>query len=197
MLTDLYVFGDSPIHRARPAVKIVALAAICTALFVFEGWTFLLLAAMLVIAGFGAAGLRPVHALGALKPALWILAAIFAAQIYLNDVSLAGFVVGRFAVMILAATLVTLTTTSSEFVEGIHSVLRYAPDWVPKARIALAISLCFRFIPLVRSVLAEVRQAQHARGLGRNPLAVLVPLIVRTLKTADEVSQAIYARSFD
>jgi biotin transport system permease protein len=197
MLTDLYVFGDSPIHRARPAVKILALAAICTALFVFEGWAFLLLSAMLVAAGFAAAGLRPVHALSALKPAIWILAAIFAAQVYLNDLALAGFVVGRFAVMILAATLVTLTTTSAEFVDGIHSVLKYAPAWVPKARIALAISLCFRFIPLVRTVLTEVRQAQHARGLGRNPLAVLVPLIVRTLKTADEVSQAIYARSFD
>lgn len=197
MLTDLYVFGESPVHRARPAVKILMLAALCTALFVFEGWAFLLLAAALVTAGFGAAGLRPVHALGALKPALWILAAIFAAQVYLNDLALAGFVVGRFAVMILAATLVTLTTTSAEFVDGIHSVLRHAPAWVPKARIALAISLCFRFIPLVRTVLTEIRQAQHARGLGRNPLAVLVPLIVRTLKTADEVSQAIYARSFD
>lgn len=197
MLTDLYVFGDSPLHRVRPAIKILALVTICTALFVFEGWPSLISGAIIVTAGFGVARLGPGHALRALRPAVWILAAIFAVQIYLNDIALACFVVGRFAVLILAAALVTLTTTAGEFVDGIHSVLRHAPAWVPKARIALAISLTIRFIPLVRTVLDEVRQAQNARGLDRSILAVLVPLIVRTLKTADEVSQAIYARSFD
>lgn len=197
MLTGLHVPGDSPLHRARPAAKIVALIVICTALFVFEGWPSLILGAVLVAAGFVTASLTARHALTSLKPALWILAAIFAVQLYLNDLALAGFVIGRFAVLILAASLVTLTTTASEFVDGIRSSLKYAPEWVPKARIALAISLCLRFIPLLKTVLDEVRQAQRARGLDRNALALLVPLIIRTLKTADEVSEAIYARSFD
>ena len=64
-------------------------------------------------------------------------------------------------------------------------------------RIALAISLSLRFIPLVRSVLDEVREAQRARGLERNLTALLVPLVVRTLKQADGTAQAIQARSFD
>lgn len=197
MLSDLYVPGESPLHRARPAAKILALFLICTALFVFEGWPSLIIGAVLVAAGFLTARLSVHHLLISLKPVVWILAAIFAVQLYLEDLALAGFVVGRFAVLILAASLVTLTTTASEFVDGIHASLKYAPGWVPKARIALAISLCFRFIPLIRTVLGEVRQAQRARGLDRNPFALLVPLIVRTLKTADEVSEAIYARSFD
>lgn len=197
MLTDLYVPGESPLHRARPAAKILALFVICTALFVFEGWPSLIIGAVLVAAGFLTARLSLHHLLISLKPVVWILAAIFAVQLYLEDLALAGFVVGRFAVLILAASLVTLTTTASEFVDGIHASLKHAPNWVPKARIALAISLCLRFIPLIKTVLGEVRQAQRARGLDRNPLALLVPLIVRTLKTADEVSEAIYARSFD
>jgi biotin transport system permease protein len=197
MLTGLYVFGDSPLHRARPLAKIAALIAICTGLFVFEGWPSVLLGAALVLTGFALAGIKAHHAWQSLRPALWILAAIFAVQLYFAGLSLAGFVVFRFAVLILAAALVTLTTTSGEFVEGIHSALKHAPGWVPKAQIALAISLTIRFIPLVRAVLDEVRQAQSARGLELNVLALLVPLIVRTLKSADEVSQAIYARSFD
>lgn len=72
----------------------------------------------------------------------------------------------------------------------------HAPFWVPKEQIALAISLCLRFIPLVRAVLAEVGEAQRARGPDRNLKAILVPLVVRVLKTADDVSQAIHARSF-
>lgn len=197
MLTGLYVPGESPLHLTRPAAKILALFVICTALFVFEGWPSLIIGTVLVAAGFLTARLSVHHVVISLKPVVWILAAIFAIQLYLDGLALAGFVVGRFAVLILAASLVTLTTTASEFVDGIHSSLKYAPEWVPKARIALAISLCLRFIPLIKTVLGEVRQAQRARGLDRNALALLVPLIVRTLKTADEVSEAIYARSFD
>lgn len=197
MLTDLYVAGGSPVHRTRPVIKIAALVILCTCLFALEGWTSLSISAVIVTAGFALAGLRAHHAWQSLRPALWILIAIFAVQIYLADLALAAFVVSRFAVLILAAALVTLTTTTSQFVDGIGAALKHAPAWVPKARIALAISLCIRFIPLIRNTFGEVRQAQRARGLERNFLALLVPLVVRTLKSADEISQAIYARSFD
>ncbi|MBL6430467.1 MAG: energy-coupling factor transporter transmembrane protein EcfT [Alphaproteobacteria bacterium] len=197
MLTDLYVFADSPVHRTRPVVKIAALVVLCTSLFVIEGWTAVAVAGVLVFAGFALAGLGPRHAIVSVRPALWILAAIFAVQLYMTDVVFAGFIVARFLVLILAAALVTLTTRTSEFVDGILSALRFAPAWVPKAKIALAVSLFLRFVPLVRTALDDVREAQRARGLDRNIKAILVPLVVRILKTADEVSQAIYARSFD
>lgn len=197
MLTDLYVFRDSIVHRARPAIKLGLLVILCTTLFVVEGWSSVIVAATLVIVGFTLAGLGPRHAFASLRPTLWILAAIFVVQTVLCDMIFAGFVVTRFIVLILAAGLVTLTTKTSEIVEGIQVALKYAPGRLPRDQIALAISLCLRFIPLVRSVLDEVRQAQQARGLERNLIALLVPLIVRTLKTADEVSQAIYSRSFD
>ncbi len=197
MLTSLYVFGDSPLHRARPAIKIIALMILCTSLFIVEGWPSLAIAGAIVLVGFAAAGLNLRHAFASLRPALWILAAIFVVQLFSNGVIFASFVVTRFIVLILAAALVTLTTKTSEFIDGIRSLLKHAPAWVPKEQIALAISLCLRFIPLVRSVLDEVREAQRARGLDRNLTALLVPLVVRTLKMADEMSQAIYARSFD
>lgn len=197
MLTDLYLAGNSPVHQVRPVIKIAALVALCTSLFAFEGWGSLLTSAALVAAGFALAGLKPRHAWHSLRPALWVLAAIFVVQLYLAGPPLAAFVVGRFAVLILAAALVTLTTTTSQFVDGIGAALKHTPEWVPKAKIALAISLCIRFIPMIRHVFAEVRQAQHARGLERNFLALLVPLVVRTLKSADEISLAIQSRSFD
>ncbi|MEO1091939.1 MAG: energy-coupling factor transporter transmembrane protein EcfT [Pseudomonadota bacterium] len=197
MLTSLYVFGDSPLHRARPATKIIALVILCTGLFIVEGWPSVAIAGAIVLVGFAAAGLDLRHAVASLRPAFWILAAIFVVQLLSTDAVFAGFVVARFVVLILAAALVTLTTKTSEFIDGIRSLLKHAPGWIPKDQIALAISLCLRFIPLVRSVLGEVREAQRARGLDRNLTALLVPLVVRMLKTADEMSQAIYARSFD
>lgn len=197
MVGGTYVFGDSPLHRTRPLVKIASLAVFCTGLFVVEGWGTVIAGGTLVGAGFVVAGLHLRHAAHALRPVFWILAAIFAVQIWLAGPLVAGFVVARFAVLILAAALVTLTTTTGEFVAGIEAALKHAPRWVPKERIALAISLALRFIPLVGSILDEVRQAQRARGHERNLTALLVPLVVRTLKTADDMARAIQSRSFD
>jgi biotin transport system permease protein len=67
MLTDLYVFGHSPLHRVRPVVKIGTLVLFCTILFVVEGWPSVLVAGGLLIVGFAAAGLKPKHAI-ALDP---------------------------------------------------------------------------------------------------------------------------------
>ena len=65
------------------------------------------------------------------------------------------------------------------------------------AQIALALSMAIRFIPELKRVYLEVREAQHARGLGNNPLAVSVPLVIRSLKIADETAEALDARGYD
>ncbi|MBW3098252.1 energy-coupling factor transporter transmembrane component T family protein [Pseudohoeflea coraliihabitans] len=197
MITDLYIFGDTVVHRLGPGKKLLALLVLCSLLFIFESWLALLPAALLVLAGFWLAGLSAHHAFAALRPVLWILAAIFLIQLFYSGVVGAGFVVMRFAVLILAASLVTLTTRTSEFVDGIMAGLRYAPRFVPREKIALAIAMTMRFIPRLRAQFDEIREAQRARGLERNPIALLVPLIVRTLKDADEIAQAIEARSVD
>lgn len=195
MIVDLYFFGSSPLHRAAPGLKILALIIVCTLLFVLPGWIPLAVTAGFLILGYLIAGIGPAHAYRAIRPAIWILAIIFVAQIFLAGFALATYVVARFAILILAASLVTMTTKTSEFVDGINAGLKHAPSWVPKGQIALAISLTLRFIPLVRAVLDEVRMAQKARGLDRNIKALLVPLVVRTLKVGDEISEAIQARS--
>ena len=54
-----------------------------------------------------------------------------------------------------------------------------------------------RFIPEIRQQYLEVREAQSARGLDHNPLAVLVPLLVQTLESAQEIALALDARCHD
>ena len=57
--------------------------------------------------------------------------------------------------------------------------------------------MVLRFIPVIAQVAHEIRDAQRARGLDRSIVAMVVPLIIRTLKMADDVADAIDARSFD
>jgi len=195
MIVDTYVFGNSPLHRLSPGYKILALVLFCTGLFLLPGWASLVVGSVLVATIYPLAGIGFLQAYLAIRPVLWILVILFIAQIILGGLELAAFVVMRFGVLILAASLITMTTKTSEFVEGIQSGLKYAPSWVPADHIALAISLTFRFIPLVRTIISEVRMAQQARGLDRSLKALLVPLVVRTLKAGDEIAQAIQARS--
>ena len=65
------------------------------------------------------------------------------------------------------------------------------------ARISLALSLTVRFIPEIRTHYLQVREAQYARGLQHRPLATLVPLIIRTLQSAEQIAEAIDARCYD
>ncbi|AJE46186.1 energy-coupling factor transporter transmembrane component T family protein [Celeribacter indicus] len=195
MLSDLYIAGDSPLHRAPPGRKLLALFVLCTLVFLLSHWAVLSLAVALVVFGYARAGLAPRHAVAALRPAVPVLALIFVVQLWLAGPSQAAFVALRLACLLAAAALVTSTTRASEFIEGILAGLKHAPGWVPKDKIALAMSLVWRFIPLVRGIFDEVREAQHARGQGRNLRALLVPMVVRTLKSADEIAEAIEARS--
>jgi len=195
MLTGLYSDTGSAVHRVRPAVKILLLFLLCTLLFVWESWWLLGSAFAATALLFAWARIPRDHIVQSIRPALWVLAVIFAVQLILADVQLAAFVVLRFVTMILAASLVTLTTRSSEMVDGIESALRFWPNRSVAEKISLTLSLCLRFIPQVRTTFAEVRDAQRARGLANDWRALVTPTIVRTLKSADEIAQAIEARS--
>ncbi|MCA0042892.1 energy-coupling factor transporter transmembrane component T family protein [Celeribacter litoreus] len=197
MLTELYIPGDSPLHSARPAWKLAALFAFCSTVFIVAHPLTLVIALVLAAVGYMMAGLNASHAFAAIRPALFVLAIIFAVQIWLADLGTATYVTLRFVALLAAAGLVTYTTTASAFTDGILALLSKAPAWVPRDKIALAMSLVWRFIPMIRSQFEEVREAQRARGLDRNMVALLVPLIVRILKNADEIAEAIEARSLD
>ena len=59
------------------------------------------------------------------------------------------------------------------------------------------LSMVIRFIPLMMKEAREILEAQRARGLDRSVVALLVPLLVKTLKMADNLSDAIDARGYD
>lgn len=197
MLTERFVPGRSAVHRASPALKIVTLFATCTLLFVMEsGWV--LGGAALVLAALYALARVPLDAaIEALRPAAIVLAVIFLVQLHLAGLELAAFVTLRFVVMILAASLLTLTTRTGALVEAIEAALRRLLGRDAAEAVGLAFSLCLRFVPRVRATFEEVREAQRARGLERDWRALAVPTIVRTLKSADEIAQAIAARSIE
>lgn len=104
----------------------------------------------------------------------------------------------RLLSLCLFAWAVSLSTTFGEMLALFERLL--APTrhlGLNPAQMSLALSMTIRFIPQIRTQYLEVREAQFARGLHHSPVAVLVPLLVRTLESAQEIAAALDARCYD
>ena len=94
--------------------------------------------------------------------------------------------------------LVTLTTKMSDMIDVVERVIRpLGYVGINPSKVSMMLSMVIRFIPLMMREAQEILEAQRARGLDRNAIALLVPLLIKTLKMADDLSDAIEARGYD
>ena len=194
----LYVPGSSLVHRVPAGVKLLLLV-VCgvVSLLLREPWQ--VLAALVVVAAlYAVAGLPPRLVARQLRPLLWIGVFTAAVHVVVNGWQRAVVVVGVLVLLVLLAALVTLTTRTTDLVDAVVvgcrplRVLRVDPD-----RVGLLIALGIRCVPVVLGLAEEVRDAQRARGLTASPRAFAVPLLVRSLRHADALGEALTARGVD
>jgi biotin transport system permease protein len=194
----LYVPGTSLLHRTPAGAKLLALVAAGVATVVVRhGWQ-VLVALGLVLVGYAAAGLRPAVAARQLRPLLWVLVGTAAVHVVVSGWERAAVVVGVLAALVLLASLVTLTTRTTDLVDAVVRGCRpLRVLGVDPERVGLTIALGVRCVPVVVGLAEEVRDAQRARGLTASPRAFAVPLIVRSLRHADALGEALTARGLD
>lgn len=196
MMEPLYVEGNGLLHRLPAPCKVLALVVAGAALFLVHRLDALALAfgcGMLLVAASGvAAGALWRHVRGLVA----ILAVVGACTAYFDGWAHGAEVLLRVAALVALGLAVTLTTRTSDLIRVCEQAL-YPLDklgWVDAGRVALALALTLRFIPEIWRNYQDIREAQAARGLSRNALALTVPLLVRTFKRAEEVADAIDAR---
>ena len=124
-----------------------------------------------------------------------VCALIVAVQAFAGQV-MAGVVIVENLVLALYATrLLTLTTPIPELVDGIATacrplrLIRVDPD-----RIALAVAVMLRSLPHLLGAFDDVRDSMTARGLRRNPVAYVAPVVVRAVAYAHATGDALAAR---
>ena len=198
LANGLYQDRSSLLHCLPAGLKVLALVVLGTSVFLIASWQILLGILAVVIGLYGLARLSPNILWAQIRPLIWLLIVFFAVQLWLNDWQAGLVVVTRLVIVVLFAALVTLTTRVSLMLAALERAmqpLRFLG--VNPEKVGLAFSLVLRFIPVIATVSHDVREAQKARGLDRNMLALSVPLIIRTLKMADDVADAIEARSYD
>lgn len=198
MSLGTYVHRESAVHDIPAGAKVLILLAGGTAIFLIQDF-FIVVGVLVGISALYFVAKIPLGVMFAqIRPVLWIFLLIFIFQLFTRDAWFAGMIVARFAALLLLASLVTLTTPVSAMIEAIEKGIGWVRVFgANPAKISLGLSLALRFIPVVAKIVSEVREAQRARGLERSIIAVALPVIIRTLKMADDVANAIEARGFD
>lgn len=194
-MIQLYRPGVSVMHRMPAGFKLVALAVSALLLSLVPqtaatiGVVLVAVGVLYLIAGFGVRVIATeLWRLRWLALVLGVALAVFISPLT------AWISTGRVMALLLLASLLTLTTRMADLLHVLHRVLRPARRLgVDTDAVAMTLSLTITMIPIIAGFAGQVRDAQRARGV-RLGVRAAVPLLVRALRHADDVSDALLAR---
>lgn len=194
----IYQHRDTWLHRRSAGHKLGFVALAGTVLFFVQNNTMLIVLLLLVGLMFLWARIGINSALTQLKPVSWFLLLVFLAHYWFAGLGDAVTVTLRLLTLLLLALLFTFTTRSSDITDSIIVMLNPLGRWgFPVEQVGLMLSLTLRYIPLLHSQFVELREAQEARCCRPTTVSLILPLLVKSLKLADQFSEALDARGFD
>jgi energy-coupling factor transport system permease protein len=218
-----YYPAESPLHRLDPRAKVVAVTALAIALFTRDSFAALAVYGGAALAGLLLSRVPPAWFWRGLRPLLWLVALTFVAQLLFapgeaffslgplhltwQGLETAAFLTLRLVVLVVAGSLLTLTTTPIALTDGLAWLARPLRRLrVPTEELALMMTIALRFIPTLLVEIETIMRAQRARGaeFGRGGLVrraralvpLLVPLFVVSFRRADELALAMEARCY-
>ena len=195
----LYRPGTSWLHRAPAWTKLLGLVLVGAASVAIQRtWWWVVVSFLVVVIAYFSAGFGPKLVWAQIRPTLVLLLVIAAMTWVSASWQKAVAVPGMILVLVAAAALVTLTTRTTDLIDVIVTACGpFRRFGVDPERVGLILLLGIRFVPVVAELAAEISQAQTARGATRDIRAFAVPLLVRALRDADSIGEALVARGFD
>ncbi|MFP5068816.1 energy-coupling factor transporter transmembrane component T family protein [Pseudonocardia nantongensis] len=193
----LYEPGTSPLHRlpAGPSLLVVlvfAAGTVATADPRVLGAGCGLVALGYLVARIPWRRVRPL-----LRTLALLLVLIGVVQWWLLGPERALVIALRLAAAIGAATLFTLTTRVDDLVSaverGLGPLRRFGVD---PERVGLLVGLTIQSVGTLSGIAGQVRAAARARGAGGSVTAFAVPFMIRTLRHADALGEALAARGW-
>ncbi|SDC50562.1 energy-coupling factor transporter transmembrane component T family protein [Shouchella lonarensis] len=224
MLLGRYIPGDSFVHTLDARVKLLSAFLFSLALFAINGALAFIVATIAVALGWHLSGvswrilMKTFKLLGIFLFIFFMmqvvfvrtgeeLVTIFSFPLYKEGVFGGLRVVWRTLLLFIAATLLTVTTLPLQLTSAFERLcMPLKKARVPVSELALVMSVAIRFLPTLAEELEKMVRAQTARGvvIRDQPLRrrvrtisfLLVPLMVRSLKRAEELAQAMEARGY-
>lgn len=195
-MQSLYVEGNGRLHLLSARVKLIVLAVLGIALFTTANIALLATAVAATGVVYFGIGMPVRSALARLKPILLTIVIVAVFSLAFNPWQGAVVALLRLTALMLFAASVTATTTIAAFMDEITLAARPLErlGLVRADDVGLAVGLVVRFVPEIIGRYHAIAEAHRARGLKVRPSTVLVPLIILTLKDADNIAAAIDAR---
>jgi len=219
-----YVYQESPVHSRDPRVKIIAVIALSMVILQVNS-VGLLVTSIIVMACSLLANIALKSLLKTLRPVLPFFFCLFLLYIFFTpgrplplfpigpvQITYEGVGFGilqvlRFMLLVLAASILTVTTSQSEITIGLERLLRPCRIiGISSHNIAMMVSLALRFIPLLADEMNSISEAQLARGASFNPRRVsgkiraisylAAPLAINVFRRCDELVDAMEARGY-
>ncbi|MFK4088182.1 energy-coupling factor transporter transmembrane component T family protein [Kribbella sp. NPDC020789] len=193
----LYAPGTSIVHRLPAGVKVLGLAVVSVGTVVFSGmW---LTAGALVIAAVVTVLARVPRRLLIRQWKAYVLVVVLLGgyQWATAGAATAFRVAGGLVALLALAGVISATTRTTELLELAVRCARPFRRVADPERLGITLALGIRSVAVVYDLAREVRAAQLARGLGFSLRAFAVPLVVRSLRQADGLAEALIARGFD
>jgi biotin transport system permease protein len=189
--------GTSLVHRAPALLKLGLLTLIVTVVAMVPSPLVLGAASVLVIVLVAVARIPLRLAWSQVVPILWLLAVAVPVQVLFGGWEGAAVMAVRLVLAVALAAVYTLTTPVTATLDAMQALLRPFRRWIDADRVGLALALTIRCVPLLADLVREVLEARRARGAEGSLTALAVPVIVRALRTADHLGEALTARGFD
>ena len=218
-----YIGGDSVLHKTDPRTKIIATLFLMVVIFTLVNIISYVFFAILIISLILISKIPIKYTLKGLKPILFLI--IFTVIINLftikgevaldlgfGTITLEGIYTAirlsmRLILLVITASLLTLTTTPISLTDGIEKLLKpLSKIGFPGHEIALMMTIALRFIPTLVEETDKIMKAQKSRGAdfesgnifkrAKSFLPILVPLFVNSFKRADDLAIAMEARGY-
>nr|WP_042185115.1 energy-coupling factor transporter transmembrane component T [Kibdelosporangium sp. MJ126-NF4]CEL16531.1 Transmembrane component BioN of energizing module of biotin ECF transporter [Kibdelosporangium sp. MJ126-NF4]CTQ90484.1 Transmembrane component BioN of energizing module of biotin ECF transporter [Kibdelosporangium sp. MJ126-NF4] len=194
-MTGGYQPGASPLHRTPTGVKFAGMLVFATGVFLLRPPIWVGGACLLVLAGYVIARLPLRYSLRVFRSLALFTLPLFAVQWWLVSLDAAWLVCLRLVAAVGVANLFTATTRVDDVISAIERAATPLRRFgVRPDRLGLLAGLTVQAVSTLSLIAAQVREAAKARGADRSVIAFAVPFLVRTLRHADDLGEALAAR---
>lgn len=228
MLRDItlgqYYQTDSILHRMDPRTKLVGTFIFIISIFIKKNIFVFTLATIFLIATIALSKVPVKFIFRGMKPilAMLIFTVVLNLFMYGGDTVLwqwkfikitkeglinAGYMGARIALLVIGASIMTLTTKPTNLTDGLEHLLHpLVHIKVPVHEVAMMMSIALRFIPILMDETDKIMKAQLARGADfengnvikriKSYIPIMIPLFISSFRRAGDMAMAMEARCY-
>ncbi len=219
-----YIEGDSFIHKMDARAKILLTILYIVVLFLISSPVAYIAFAIFTVFIVAMSKVPARYILRGLKPMLYILIFTGVLNLFMTrggesifklgfleitelGVKTAVVMVVRLILLVMATSILTLTTSPLMLTDGIEKLLKpFEIIKVPAHEIAMMMTIAIRFIPTLSEETEKIMKAQTARGAdfesgnilrrAKAMIPLLVPLFISAFRRADDLAVAMDSRCY-